>query len=818
MAKEKGFYRDVGLAVELKEYQADTDIIKDVLSSKSTFGISDSNLILETIKGQPIVAMMAILQESANILIGLKSSGIKKLEDLNGKNLALYKNASAITILSMLKAYHINYKFNDIIFGLDELISKKIDMSTAYVTNQPFTAHEKGLDTIIFNPKDYGFDSYGDILFTSHDRLKNHPRQVRNFHEASKRGWRYAFSHINETIDIIYHKYNTLNKSKKALIYEANALKKLTDIENSFGNLDKNKIKSIALLLSFMINGKYNLSYLDNFIYKVAKEKIYLTKEEKAYLKSIKSIDTCYLTTLKPYTMLKNGKPIGVTVDFLRVVEHRIGKKFNFIYSDTIKEQITMAYNKKCSVVPLIQTSPQALPFIKPTLSGGRDNLVLVTRIDEPYIFDMDILKSKKIAINRDYIHLTAYLDKNHPEIRYVRIKGNGLKEVEEGKLFGAIGTSIMMNYDLTRKYQDSLKIMTDYPDSYIEGSIGVRTDEPILFSILNKAVASIDTVKQEDIFAKWIDEKYKKVIDYALVWQIILISSILISMTLFGNRRLKSEIKKRKRIEKNLQVTKQNLKELNGSLENRVKIEIEKNKKHQLIMMEQTKLAQMGEMIENIAHQWRQPLAQINSAVLIVDVVLKKNYFSDKLVDTKLLEVEDLTQHMSSTIDNFQDFFNPNKEKITFYLKEIIDKSLKIIQGTLSSNFTQIEVDVEALLQIKGYPSELEQVLVIILSNANDALKIKEIQNPKIIIRLEDSKDRYILSISDNAGGVDTDKLDKVFDPYFTTKHKSQGRGVGLYMAKMVIEEGLQGRLTLENKRDGACFSIEILKEQNNE
>ena len=942
MAKEKGFYRDVGLAVDLKEYQQGIDIINDVLSNKSTYGVSDSGLILEKIKGKPIVAMMAILQESANVLIGLKSSGIQKLEDLHGKNLALYKNANAMTVLSMLKSHHIDYKLNNVEFDLDKLISKEIDMSIAYISNEPFVAHEKGLDTIIFDPKDYGFDSYGDMLFTSQDRLKNHPRQVRNFYEASKRGWIYAFGHIDEAVDIIYSKYNTLNKSKKALRYEANALKKLADIENNFGNLDKNKIKSIALLLSFMINGKYNLSYLDDFIYKVAKEKIYLTKEEKEYLDNIDSIDTCYLTTLEPYTMLKNGKPVGVTVDFLRVVEKRIGKKFHFIYADTIKEQITMVYNKKCSVVPLIQTSPQALPFIKPTLSGGKDNLVLVTRMDEPYIFNINTLKDKKIGINRDYVHLTAYLDTNHPEIHYIKVEGNGLKEVEEGKLFGAIGTSIMMNYDLTRKYKDSLKIMTDYPDSYIEGSIGVRTDEPILFSILNKAVASIETVKQEDIFAEWIDEKYKKVIDYSLIWKILSISLIIILVTLFWNRRLKKEIKKREVIEKNLQETtdshidfiadlpigvvssdltgkedsycnetfsqmfgwnfedidtvdkwfdkaypdkqyrakvikewgekveeaernnkpystpmevyitckdgsikwcqvnyyekkgflhaglfvdiselkkvEHQIFELNNSLEKKIKNEIEKNEKHQLMMMEQTKLAQMGEMIENIAHQWRQPLAQVNSAVLIIDITLKRNRFVNGLVNTKLLEIEDLTQHMSSTIDNFQDFFHPDKEKTTFYLRETVEKSIEIIQGTLSSNFTQVDVDVKASLEIRGYPSELQQVLVIILSNANDVLRTREIQSPKIVIRLEESIDRYILSISDNAAGVDADKLDQVFEPYYTTKHKSQGRGLGLYMAKMLIEEGMEGKLTLKNKADGACFSIEILKEENDE
>ena len=314
----------------------------------------------------------------------------------------------------------------------------------------------------------------------------------------------------------------------------------------------------------------------------------------------------------------------------------------------------------------------------------------------------------------------------------------------------------------------------------------------------------------QDDVFEKWIDIKYRKVIDHTLVWQIIFIAILILSGTIYWNRKLNKEVIRRKYAEGKL-------KKLNNNLEEKVKLEISKNKKHQLIMMEQTKLAQMGEMIGNIAHQWRQPLAQVNSSILIIDTILKKTGIKNKIIDSSLLEVEDLTQYMSNTIDNFQNFFNPNKEKTLFNLKKTVDNSLAIIQGTLSSNFTSVKVNVDTLQVYQGYPMELQQVLVVILSNANDALKIRKIENPEITIDLQDFTDSYVISISDNAGGVKTKKLDQVFEPYYTTKHKSQGRGVGLYMAKMIIEEGMKGKLTLKNKKNGACFSIEILKEITN-
>ncbi|MGB5793050.1 ATP-binding protein, partial [Poseidonibacter sp.] len=376
--------------------------------------------------------------------------------------------------------------------------------------------------------------------------------------------------------------------------------------------------------------------------------------------------------------------------------------------------------------------------------------------------------------------------------------------EVEKGELFGVIGTSITMNYELTKKYKDTLKVMTDYPDSYIEGGIGVHTDEPILLSILNKAVASIDKVKQDDVFDKWINVNYKEIIDYSLVWKIIFVSFILISITLFWNRRLNTEIKKRKKTENQLF-------ELNISLESKVKIEIDKNTKQQVILMHQSKLVQMGEMIENIAHQWRQPLAQINSSVLLVDVSLAKNNINDTMIEEKLLEIESLTAYMSKTIDDFKNFFNPDKQKSVFAVEDAIKKSLDIVKGSVSTHRISIDIDIDKELKCHCYLDELQQVILTLLNNGIDALTLKSIKEPKISIKAHQKDKSIIIDIQDNAGGVPEDIINKIFEPYFTTKHQSQGTGLGLYMAKMITESGLDGTLSVKNRFDGACFTIQL-------
>lgn len=257
------------------------------------------------------------------------------------------------------------------------------------------------------------------------------------------------------------------------------------------------------------------------------------------------------------------------------------------------------------------------------------------------------------------------------------------------------------------------------------------------------------------------------------------------------------------------LQIAKQKLEDLNNSLEEKVKKEIEKSTKQQVVLMQQSKLVQMGEMIENIAHQWRQPLSQINSSVLLIDTSLMKNKVKDELIEDKLLEIESLTAYMSKTIDDFKNFFHPNKKKTIFEVKNAIEKSYDILKGTLKVYYIDVDINTPANLYCNSHLEELQQVLLTLLNNAIDALISTKIQNAKITIKISQKNKDVVMTIQDNAKGVDEQLMTKIFEPYFTTKHQSQGTGLGLYMAKMIIESGLGGTLDVANKLDGACFTI---------
>ena len=250
-------------------------------------------------------------------------------------------------------------------------------------------------------------------------------------------------------------------------------------------------------------------------------------------------------------------------------------------------------------------------------------------------------------------------------------------------------------------------------------------------------------------------------------------------------------------------------LKDYKNNLEEKVKEEIEKNRLKEKIMFHQSKLVSIGEMTNSIAHQWRQPLNSINSAVMGIDTCLMKNHIENEEINQKLEEIEIQTQYMSKTIEDFSNFLNPNKHKGNNDLREIVRKTLTIIHTKFSKNNINCEVIEKNKSIVSCIEGEIIQVLIVILNNAVDALKENNITNPQVIIEIDTNK----ISITDNAGGIKKDNLDNVFLPYFTTKKADEGLGIGLHLAKAIIEESNNGKLSVENIPCGAKFEIEFIR-----
>ena len=250
---------------------------------------------------------------------------------------------------------------------------------------------------------------------------------------------------------------------------------------------------------------------------------------------------------------------------------------------------------------------------------------------------------------------------------------------------------------------------------------------------------------------------------------------------------------------------------ELSQTLENRISKEILKNNEQTNYLIQQSRLAQMGEMISMIAHQWRQPLSSISaiSSTLSLDVMMQ-NYQEDFFKE-RLDSIGELSQHLSSTIDDFRNFFKEDKEREEVNLKNTVHDCLQVMSSTLINKGIEISISIDNDILIQSYANELKQVVLNVLKNAEDALLETAAKNPKISI-LGYKKDSFAyLEIEDNAGGVADAIMNKVFDPYFSTKTKKDGTGLGLYMSKTIIQEHCSGEITLTNSDKGALFIIKL-------
>ena len=230
-------------------------------------------------------------------------------------------------------------------------------------------------------------------------------------------------------------------------------------------------------------------------------------------------------------------------------------------------------------------------------------------------------------------------------------------------------------------------------------------------------------------------------------------------------------------------------------------------NIKQENLLIQRSKMAAMGEMIGNIAHQWRQPLSQISGLFFDIESAYDFKELDKEYLTKRVDEANDILEYMSRTIDDFRNFFNPNSIKEEFSIQEALTNAVKIVNSTLKYHNIQIDIQVKQDLKINGYKNEYAQAVVNIISNAKDILIERKIQNPLIKIYMKDDNN---LCIEDNAGGVNKEIIDKIFDPYFTTKF-DYGTGIGLYMTKLIIEEKMNGAIKVENSQSGAIFSIVV-------
>ena len=804
IAKEKGFYEDAGLDVELKKFDSSMDLTKKVLDKEADFGLNSSSLLIDKAKGKDIVLLGTIFQSSPLALLALKNSNIETFSDMKNKKVMISNNQENFAPLqSMLKSQGLQpqeLSFISHSFDVDDLINKKTDMMSVYVTNEPFILNEKGYEYTIFNPKSFGFNFYEDLLFTSKDFASRNPKLVKDFYNATMKGWKYAFDNIEETAQIIHEKYNTQNKSLKALIFEANEMKKLVyDKNGKFGTISQEKINLI--LNTYRVMGLINNQLeLDDLIYtKHLENNMLLNDNEKGYLTKKKSITMCVDPSRMPFEKIEDGKHIGIIADYMNLIQNKIKTPIVLVPTKTWSESLQKVKNKECDILSFAVNSLERQEYLNFTKPFFNLPLVIASDIHTPFIEDIEKIKNQKFGIVKGYAYETI-LKVKYPNLQLVPVQNieEGLELVKKGQIFGFIDNLATVGYHIQNDYIGQLKISGKFNEIWDLG-IGTRNDEPILNTIFEKVTNDISSNHLQQITNKWIPIEYQKEFDYKLLYELLAVILVLTSIGIIFYRDYL-------------------LKRLNAQLNEKIKIEIEKNEEKNRILIQQSRMASMGEMLENIAHQWRQPLSTISVAASGMEIKKEFSSLSDKEFFEAIDHIKKSTQYLSNTIDDFRSFFSKNKKTSQINISDTIEKSLELMGNSFLHHKINLVKNLKSI-ETTSLENELIQVLMNILVNAKDALRHTVSAEKYIFIDVEEKDNQIVIQVKDNAGGINDDIIDKIFEPYFTTKHQFNGTGIGLYMSKLLMEKHLKGELTvknveytfMDNNYKGALFEVSL-------
>lgn len=556
MAKELGYYKDAGIDLEIKPYDFSTNLVSAIENKEADFAIGRSSLLIHASEGKDIVALGALFQHSPLMLMVRDDSGINTIEELKGKRIMLSHEAKdSASILAMLSSKGLTRKEIQLLphsFDLEDFINGKTDAMAAYVSNEPFVIADRGIGFKVFHPKDYGFDFYSDILFTSSAFIKKNPKLTKEFYEATLKGWKYAFEHIVETAELIHRRYNTQNKTLLQLIKAAESLKRLAySGETPLGYLDKSRLQETIKVYQVLGVATKDID-LDSFVY-----------------------------------------------------EHNHPKKllFSFDYDEIFY-----------------------LPLIFVLLLIGLGSIIVF------------------VSLERRWLHT-----------------------------------------------QDDLK------------------------------------------------------------------------------RQISSQK--------------------------------EKIEKQNSLIMAQSKLAAVGEMLSNIAHQWRQPLNIISlNTVKMETAVLLGKPLNDEELASVTEEINRQAQYLSQTIDDFRSYFNADTQSVApFNLKEAVQKANDLTKDLFASHFIETVVTVDDCI-IEHNESLFIQALLNIYNNAIDAIAQAKPAQRYFFVGLKHVNEKIVLSLKDSGGGISKEVIEKIFEPYFSTKYATKGTGLGLYITYEIITKYLNGTAEVRN------------------
>ena len=518
-AVEEGYYKDIGLNVELKEYQEGIQISDDVVNGKSTFGVSSSSLILEKLHNKPVVLLASYFKQNA--LAFATRADIKTPSDLRGKKIMAVPWEMEHTGLGvMLQDAGIkkeDYTLVNHDFTIDKFVQGDVDAMSIFITNQPYELNKLGMKYNILNPANFGIYSYDVELFTSEKTATENPQMVQNFIDATNRGWEYAFSHKKEVVDLIYNKYSK-KKSKDALFFEANQAEKLfkTNIFK-IGSVVPELIKLNADMFTKLglVDKKYDFRKLNTYTFSGIQNKnnvsITLSDKEKDFVKKHPIITLAGGDSYEPFLIKESdGLITGHDMELLNLVGQKIGIEFKVevgnweIMQKKAQEKkydglVTAGYDKSREK-SLVASKPY-LKFVP---------LVITKKGNPEKIYSLDDLNGKKVAIENGNLLFERIVKETGKDIKIVYV--NDMKEMLEAVVSNRVDFTVVDESIFYLAKQIGVSSLIEPAFSVgkpFDIMFWFRKDYPELLSLVNKALDSIDYETQTLLKNRWFSNDF---------------------------------------------------------------------------------------------------------------------------------------------------------------------------------------------------------------------------------------------------------------------------------------------------------------------
>lgn len=556
-AKVKGFYEQENLDVTLREREIGKNNIAQVLNGESEYGVADTALLVQRLNGTPVVILASIFQHNPLVYVTLKSSSIVSPYEMRGKKIMDDEHDGAPlramlyeTGITPKDFFHISNSAN-----IDDLIEKKVDVVSAYVTDEVDEYKRRGVEINVIDPRNYGIDFLGDNLFTTQQEINQHPQRVERFLRASLKGWEYALNHSDEIIDLILRDYNP-KLTREHLQFEAReTIKMIAPYGVPLGQSDNKRFERIAQTYK-ELGLVQSTENLNGFIYKQQHfSPLQITNEEKAWLNAHPVIKVGIDPTFAPYEWLnENGEHVGLSADYLRKIENLLGVKFEAVKTNSFAQSIELAKRGEIDMLTDVNKTPEREQYLAFTQAYMSNPVIIVDNGTNDLIGGLAKLAGKKLAIEKGYF-ISELIARDYPQIQIVNVTNvqDALMSLSKNEVDAYVADAGAVNYEIRRSGMFNLRFAgeTEYRSNH---RMGVLKNHAPLLSLLTKSLNAISEQEKTDIQNRWLSLQITQPLNWQHWFKYIVPLILLTILMAHWNLRLRCEMKQRLELESALQ------------------------------------------------------------------------------------------------------------------------------------------------------------------------------------------------------------------------------------------------------------------------